>query len=135
MFEINTLVIGLEEKKKALLTLPVNFRFMDNAQQAVNCLRQERINNILSKWHLYDAPDGELLERIRQAKPAIPIVAFIQPGRFDQEIAARSAGVTMVLYEDIDEEELKEVLRELLGLTTVCRLEKLKETALHPMID
>lgn len=113
----NILVVGVADKGDALKELPVQVLAMDISAQAIRCLKEERIDTIISHWELIDVPDGEFLKNVIKAKPSMPTIAFIKPGSIDQEIAARQLGVDCVLSEDIDDDYFREAVCQLLGIS------------------
>ncbi len=122
--ETNVLAVGITDKSGALEELPIRLLVMDTTIEALLCLRSEKIHTIISRWELIDSPAGEFLKRIREAKPSIPTIAFIQPGSDDQEIAARGLGVSIVLPEDIDDDDFRDVVCQLLGLECVTYIKE-----------
>jgi DNA-binding NarL/FixJ family response regulator len=117
--ETNVLAVGIRDKSSALQELPIRLLVMDTTVEALFCLRQEKIHTVISRWELVDGPAGEFLKRIREAKPAIPTIAFIKPGNDKQEIAARGLGVSIVLPENIDDDHFREAVCQLLGLEAI----------------
>lgn len=116
------LMIGTRDKTEALRELPVRLLLMDTAKEALNCLKEEPIDSVVSRWNLVDMPSGMLLERIISAKPGIPTVAFIEPDNREQEITARSMGVTAILSEDIDAGYFRSTIRQILHIQDVATL-------------
>ena len=116
------LMIGTNDKTKVLHELPVRLLVIDTGKEALECLKGEHIDSVVSQWDLVDMPEGELLEKIIDAEPNIPTVAFIEPNNWEQEIAARSLGVTAILNEDIDESYFRSTICQLLHIETVSTL-------------
>jgi DNA-binding NarL/FixJ family response regulator len=117
--ETNVLAVGIRDKSSALQELPIRLLAMDTTVDALFCLRREKIHTVISRWELVDSSAGEFLKRIKQAKPAIPTIAFIKPGSEKQEIAARGLGVSIVLPEDIDDDHFRDAVCQLLGLEAI----------------
>jgi CheY-like chemotaxis protein len=115
----SVVAVGLRKKSGALRELPIRLFVMDTGSQVVRCLREERIDTVISRWELVDMPNGMLLQKIKAAKPAIPTIAFIRSGDHKQEAIARSLGVSAVLTEDIGDEHFREVVCQLLGIYRV----------------
>ena len=113
----NILVVGIADKGDALRELPVQVLAMDVGAQAIRCLREEKIDTVVSHWELIDIPDGQFLRNVIKAKPSMPTIAFIKPGNIDQEIAARQIGVDCVLSGDIDDGYFRETVCQLLGIS------------------
>ncbi len=116
------LMIGTKDKASGLSELPLRLLMMDTGKEAVQCLREEPVDSVVSRWNLVDMPDGLLLERIRAARPSMPTVAFIEPGNQQQEIMARSLGVTAILSEDIEGDYLRETICQILHIEDFATL-------------
>jgi DNA-binding NtrC family response regulator len=110
------LTVGVAGADEALKELPVQLLVMETGLQAIRCLRDEKIDTMISHWNLVDFPQGALLENVIPAKPSMPTIAFIHSGDIYQEIAARSLGVTAVLNEDIDPQSFRQVVCQLLRI-------------------
>jgi DNA-binding NtrC family response regulator len=119
---MTVLSVGIRNKSKALETLPVRVLVMDSGTEAVRHLFENKINIVISHWNLADMPQGMLLKKIIDAKPNMPTVAFIEPGNWEQEIAARSLGVTAILNEDIDESNFRSTICQILHIESVSML-------------
>jgi DNA-binding NarL/FixJ family response regulator len=117
------LVVGIADKGNALKELPVQILALNVGAQAIRCLREERIDAIVSHWELIDMPDGNFLKKVTEAKPSMPTIAFIMPGDIEQELAARQIGVDCVLSEDIDDDYFREAVCQLLGIPAVSSLQ------------
>jgi DNA-binding NarL/FixJ family response regulator len=117
--ETNVLAVGIRDKSNALQELPIRLLVMDTTVEALFCLCQEKIHTVISRWELVDGPADEFLKRTREAKPAIPTIAFIKPGNDKQEIAARGLGISVVLPENIDDDHFREAVCQLLGLEAI----------------
>ena len=116
------LSVGIRKKSEALETLPVRVLVMDSGTEAVRHLFEDKIDIVISYWDLTDMPQGMLLEKIINAKPNMPTVAFIEPGNREQEIMARSLGVTAILNEDIDESNFRSTICQILHIESVSML-------------
>jgi DNA-binding NtrC family response regulator len=117
--ETSVLAVGIRSKSSALEELPIRLLVMDTTVEALSCLREEKIHTVISRWELVDSPAGEFLKRVREAKPAMPTIAFIKPGNEREEIIARCLGVSAVLSEDINDDHFREAVCQLLGLKTL----------------
>lgn len=117
--DASVLAVGLGNKSEALQELSIRLFVMGAGVQAVSCFREEKIDAVISRWELADMPNGMLLQKIIAANPSIPTIAFITPGNHKQEAAARSLGVSAVLDEDTDDEHFREIVCQLLGISTV----------------
>lgn len=115
----NILMIATRDKTEALRELPVRLLIMDTAKEALACLRTQAVDSVVSQWDLVDMPGGTLLEKIIDARPNMPTVAFIEPGNWEQEITARSMGVTAILSDDIDEHYFRSTICQILHIESV----------------
>ena len=111
----NILVTGAKDKAQALEGLAVRVFVTDTGRQAIRCLRNKKIDTVVSKWELIDLTHGQFLKKVITAKPGIPTIALIKAGDYKQEIAARSIGVSAVLPEDIDDEHFRKTVKNLKG--------------------
>ena len=119
----NILVVGVADKGNALKELPVRVLAMDTGAEAIRCLKEERIDTVISHWELMDIPAGKFLKNVTEVKPSTPTIAFIKSGDIDQEIAARRLGVDVVLSEDIDDGYFRDVVCQLLGISAVASVQ------------
>jgi hypothetical protein len=118
----NVLVAGITEKSKALTELPVRLLVVDTGAEAARCLKEENVHTVVSHWDLVDVWDGQLLRNIAAARPSMPTIAFIRPGDYQQEIAARSLGVSAVLSEDVEEGFFRDTVCQLLGISAIVAM-------------
>jgi DNA-binding NarL/FixJ family response regulator len=116
LVQATVLTVGLNGRNKVLKELPIRLITMQSGLEAARSLKNEKVNSVISKWDLDDMPDGRFLKSLRAAKPYIPTIAFIRAGSTNQEIAARSLGVSAVLAEDATDEVFKNTVANLLGL-------------------
>ena len=119
----NILMVGVANKGDVLNELPVRLLLLDTNAQAIRCLKEEKIDTVISHWELVDMPDGKFLRNIREAKPSTPTIAFINPGDLNQEMAARRIGVDAVLSEDINDDYFRETVCQLLGISAVASMQ------------
>jgi len=115
--------VGITDRAGALAELPVRVLFARDGQRAVRQLRAGKIDLLISCWELPDMGQGELFERVRDAKPYLPTLAVIEAGNVKQEIAARSLGVNAVLPEDIGGGHFREMVCDMLGLPKLLQVE------------
>ena len=116
LVQATVLTVGLNGKNEVLKELPIRLITMQSGLAAARSLKNEKVNSVISRWDLDDMPDGKFLKTLRAARPSIPTIAFIRPGSKNQEIAARSLGVSAVLAEDVTDELFKETVANLLGI-------------------
>jgi DNA-binding NarL/FixJ family response regulator len=123
----NILVAGVKDKAQALEKLAVRLFVTDTGREAIQCLRNRKVDTVISKWDLIDISQGQFLKKVIAAKPNMPTVALVkQTEDHKQEIAARSIGVSAVLPEDIDDKDFRSI---------VCQLANVLETAVADKID
>lgn len=114
------LIVAAQDKAHILQELPVRLLMIDTGKEAVQCLRQGKIDTVVSRWNVADMPDGLLLEKIISARPKMPTVAFIEPGNHQQEIWARALGVTAILNEGIDDDYFRSVICQILNIQEIA---------------
>ncbi|MCE5187298.1 MAG: hypothetical protein LLF76_14360 [Planctomycetaceae bacterium] len=118
----NVLMIGTADKAAGLQELPIRLLVINTGKEAIQCLRHEHIDTVVSRWELVDMPNGILLERILAARPKMPTVAFVEPGNWQQEIMARSLGVTAILTDDIADDYFRSTICQILKIKDIARL-------------
>ena len=116
LVQATVLTVGLNGRSEVLRELPIRLITMQSGLAAARSLKNEKVNSVISRWDLDDQPDGEFLKSLRAAKPYIPTIAFVRAGSKNQEIAARSLGVTAVLAEDVTDDLFKETVANILGI-------------------
>jgi DNA-binding NtrC family response regulator len=99
--------------------------YVETGLDAGRSLKNESVDGVISSWKLPDAPAGKFLRNLRLAKPHLPIIAMVDANNIEQEISARSVGVTAVLNNDVDDEILKRTVSEILGLDDTKKIQKL----------
>lgn len=114
------LIVAAQDKAAALQELPLRLLMMDTGKEAIQCLREEQIDTVVSRWNLVDMPEGKLLEKITAARSKIPTVAFIEPGNQEQEIMARSLGVSAILSDDIDDDYFRSTVCQILHIEDIA---------------
>lgn len=114
--KLNVLAVGVKQVVEGIEQLGVRVISLQNGQQAIRSFKSERIDSVVSHWHLEDMPDGEFLKRLRGIKPYMPTIALVQADNLQQEIAARSLGVTAVIPDDSTEEYLRQVVCHVLSI-------------------
>lgn len=115
--EANVLAVGLDGKNAALQELPIRLINMRTGSEAIKCLRNEKIDSVISGWDLPDMADGTFLKNFKIVKPHMPTIAVVRSGDRGQEIAARSLGVAAVLTDDSSTEHFRLTLSQVLGLS------------------
>jgi response regulator RpfG family c-di-GMP phosphodiesterase len=116
LVEANVLTVGLDGKNAGLKELPIRLINMRTGSEAIKCLRNEKIDSVISEWDLPDMTDGSFLKKFKTVKPHMPTIAVVKPGDRSQEIAARSLGVAAVLTEDTSPAHFRMTVSQVLGL-------------------
>jgi DNA-binding NarL/FixJ family response regulator len=122
MFEVaksSVLVVGIECKAALLRELDIDVVSFEFGAQAVQSLRTENIQGIISRWDLPDMKNGKLLKGVKLIKPYLPTVALTDPGNSIQEINARSIGVSAVLTDDSDGYDFQRLVCNLMGFERI----------------
>ena len=114
------LAVGIEDFRKQLEEIPIKARFVRTAAKALSQLFAEKIALVVSRWELSDMPNGKLLTDIIIARPTTPTIAIVTGGDFQQEIAARQAGVKIILAEDIADNYLGQIVCRLINHENCC---------------
>ena len=117
LVEANVLTVGLDGRTDGLAELPVRLINIRTGSEAIKCLRNEKIDSVISEWNLPDMADGSFLKGFKTVKPHMPTIAVVKPGDRGQEIAARSLGVAAVLTDDTSAEHFRETVSQVLGLS------------------
>lgn len=114
LFKPSVLMVGTSKaQNQNLSTLPVILLTSSTARQGAEHLRLLNIDVAVSKWDLPDLSDGEFIRNVVEARPGLPVVAIIESGNIEQEIHARSLGVSAVVNDDPGGTELREALTAL----------------------
>jgi hypothetical protein len=125
--EAKVVTVGIGEKTEVLRELPIRLLALETTISAIACLREGGVNMLISQWEHVDCPAGEFLKRVREAKPDMPTIAFVEPGNAEHELMARSLGVSVVLPDDTDDDHFRETVCQVLGLEPVSCLEEDKD--------
>jgi DNA-binding NarL/FixJ family response regulator len=116
LVQATVLAVGLGGRSEVLKKLPIKLIKMQSGLEAARSLKSEKVNSVISRWDMEDMPDGRFLRTFKAAKPYIPMIALVRAGSKQQEIAARSLGVTAVLAEDAADDVLRDTVANLLGI-------------------
>ena len=123
--QASVLTIGLDDKTEVLRELPIRVIGMRKGAEAACYLRNEQVNSVISRWDLEDAKDGWFLRRLKVIKPKIPTIVFVRGGSMEQEIKARSLGVSAVLTDETSDELFRETVAGILGLKQVVDIKEI----------
>ena len=91
-------------------------------------LKNEEIDSVISRWDLDDMPNGMFLRNLRAVKPDIATIVFVKAGDWQQEIQARSLGVSAVLTDQADDEIFKETVANVLGIQNLVDIKAIAAT-------
>ena len=125
LVQATVMTVGLEGRSEILRELPVRLITMRSGLEAARSLKIEEVGSIISRWDLDDMSDGLFLKRLKAVKPDIPTIAFIKAGNAQQEIAARSLGVSAVLTEEVDDGLFCETVANVLGLADMVSIKQI----------
>ena len=116
LVQASVLTVGLDGKNEVLWELPIRLITMESGTEAARSFKSEKVDSVISKWDLQDMENGQFLKNLKAIKPKIPTIAFIRARDKEQEIAARSLGVSAILTEDTSDELFRETVANVLGL-------------------
>lgn len=121
--EMNVLTVGMEDRAGEFKGLPIRLLNMAQGSDAIRSFKTDQIDSVVSHWHLPDMRDGQFLKKLKAVRPDMPTVAIIEPDNPQQEIEARTLGVSAVIPEDCDDQYFREVMTSVLGLRSVREIE------------
>jgi DNA-binding NtrC family response regulator len=124
----NVLTVGITDKAQALKELNIRVISLQFGKDAVRSLKSEEFDSVISRWDLPDMKNGTFLQGLKNIKRNMPTIAVIESGNTDQEISARSLGVSAVITEDISEDHFRELISQLLGLEEVEQIKEIYST-------
>jgi DNA-binding NtrC family response regulator len=124
----NVLTVGIADKARALRELNIRVISLQFGKDAVRSLKSEEFDSVISRWDLPDMKNGTFLQGLKNIKRDMPTIAVIESGNTDQEISARSLGVSAVITEDISEDHFRELISQLLGLEEVEQIKEIYAT-------
>lgn len=116
LVQANVMTVGLNGRSEVLRELPIRLITMQSGLKAARSLKNEEIDSVISRWNLDDMPNGRFLRNLRAVKPDIATIVFVKAGDWQQEIQARSLGVSAVLTDQADDEIFKETVANVLGI-------------------
>jgi DNA-binding NarL/FixJ family response regulator len=128
LVQATVMTVGLSGRNKALRELPIRLMKMQSGTEAARSLKNENVDSVISKWDLEDMDNGQFLENLRAVKPDIPTIVFIKAGDEQQEIAARSLGVSAVLTDESDDELFRQTVANVLGLKRLISINTVAPT-------
>ena len=125
LIQATVLTAGLKRENEVLQELPIRLVAMDSGVEAARSLKNEKVDSVISNWHLDDMKNGQFLRSLRTVKPDIPTIVFVKAGDANQEIAARSLGVSAVLADDADDDLFLETVANILGLNDAVSIKSI----------
>jgi DNA-binding NarL/FixJ family response regulator len=125
LVKANILAVGLAGRNKILESLPIRVCNIETGAQAGRSLKNENVDSVISNWNLVDSPNGKFIRNLKLAKPYLPVIAVVDAGDIQQEIAARSIGAAAVLSSDAADEIIRQTVIGVLGIDDTKELQKL----------
>ena len=122
LVQATVMTVGLSGKNQALRELPIRLLKMQSSNEAVSSLKNENVDSVISKWELDEGDNGQFLKNLKAVKHGIPTIVFIKAGDRQQEIAARSLGVSAILTDDSDDGLFRKTVANVLGLKRVVSI-------------
>ena len=108
--------VGLSEQAETLRLLELPFIHALSGREAIRYLvGQNLIRLLISSWDLPDMPRGEVIRRVKPARPWLKTILLMEHASADAEIAARQLGVTLVLPAQISSQLLADIVTRLVG--------------------
>ncbi|WP_248886363.1 sigma-54 dependent transcriptional regulator [Acidithiobacillus acidisediminis] len=86
----------------------------ESAEEALDRLQTENPSLVLSDQRLPGMPGVELLRRVKELRPTIPVIITTAYGDIDQAVEAIKAGAEHYLTKPVDEGELLALIRQIL---------------------
>ena len=115
--DAKVIAVGLNAEPGLDKAVPVQIISSDSGMEAVKHLREHRIiDAVISRWDLPDMPDGELIRRIRAARPSTPTIVVLDEPYEQREVEVRALGVTAVLPGNVDTPMLSNAISEVLSV-------------------
>ncbi|MCK4998917.1 MAG: response regulator transcription factor [Anaerohalosphaera sp.] len=117
------MTVGVDWDANLTNALPVQIISSDNGMEAIRHLREHlKINAVITRWDLPDMPDGQLIRRIRAAKPSIPTVVILDEPDEQREIDVRKLGVTAVIPGNANATSLVDAIKHVLNVRKASKL-------------
>ena len=101
--------------ERALKHGGMSARVFDAAEPALEALRREAPDVLITDIRMPGASGLELLKRIRDTRPALPVIVMTGHNTPDLNAAARDAGADTCLLKPVSIKELTLVIRETLA--------------------
>lgn len=118
--ETKVMAVGLNGNSQSLKLLPIQLICSENGMAAIQWLRQHRlIDALVSQWDLPDMKNGELVRRIKRARPWLPTIVLLDEPYQEREITVRGLGVVAVFPSTIAGGVLQQIIVEILGLQKI----------------
>jgi len=122
LVQATLLTVGLTEENEMLRDLPIHVIAMQSGIEAARSLKNKNVDSVVCKWDLCDMKNGHFVKGLKSVRPEMPTIVFVEAGNIEQEIAARSLGVSAVLPNDAGEFLIRETIANVLGLNSVVSI-------------
>jgi DNA-binding NarL/FixJ family response regulator len=132
LVQATVLSVGLDGITEVLRELPIRVVSMRSGREAASSLKTERVDSVISNWQLDDMEDGEFLRKLRSVKPDIPTIAIVRADDPQQEISARSLGISAVLSDQTSDEMFRQTVANILGLKEVVSIQAISPVGPRP---
>lgn len=125
LVQASVLTIGLNSRNKVLRELPIRLITMRSAKDAARSFKNEKVDSVISKCGHDGGESYRFLRKLKTVKPDIPTIVFIKSGDVEQEIRARSLGVSAVLTDDTTDDVFKQTVARVLNLKDVVSIKQI----------
>jgi DNA-binding NtrC family response regulator len=122
LVQATILTVGLTEENEMLRDLPVHLIAMKSGIEAARSLKNKNVDSVVCKWDMCDMKNGHFVKGLKAVRPDMPTIVFVEAGNVEQEVAARSLGVSAVLPSDAGEMFVRETIANVLGLNSVVSI-------------
>lgn len=130
LVQATVLTVGLDGSRNEVLEeLPIRLITMRFGIEAARSLKNEKVDSVISNWCLDDMEDGQFIRNLKAVKPHIETIVFVQAGNKQQEIAARSLGVSAVLTDEAGDDLFRETVASILGLEHIISINEITPAA------
>ena len=132
LVKANVLAVGLNGISESLRELPIRVISMRSGVEAARSLKSQKVDSVISKWDLDGMENGRFLKMLKAARPDVPTIAFVKAGDVEQEIAARSLGVSAVLTDEVSDELFQETVANVLKLKNFVSIKTMAAVKKRP---
>lgn len=114
LVKAEVLAVGIGDMCRYFENLSVRLCSLETGREAASSLKYKNYDAVVCRWNLADMTDGKFLRGLKLARPGILTAAVVDSGNSDEEIQARSCGVSAVFTENTSEYVFSETIAELL---------------------